>query len=78
MAINALQSASSGLSALNTALDVTANNLANINTTGFKSSRVNYQDLLYLHKLQPGVENAIGDKTPAGVQVGLGVKVAST
>lgn len=78
MAINALQSASSGLSALNTALDVTANNLANINTTGFKSSRVNYQDLLYLHKLQPGVENAIGDKTPTGVQVGLGVKVAST
>jgi flagellar basal-body rod protein FlgG len=78
MAINALQSASSGLSALNTALDVTANNLANINTTGFKSSRVNYQDLLYLQKQQPGVENAIGDKTPAGVQVGLGVKVAST
>ena len=36
MAINALQSASSALSALNTALDVTANNLANINTDGFK------------------------------------------
>lgn len=78
MAINALQSGASGLSALNTALDVTANNLANINTTGFKASRVNYQDLLYLHRAQPGVENAIGDRTPAGVQVGLGVKVAST
>ncbi len=78
MAINALYSSASALSALNTSLDVTANNLANLNTVGFKASRTNFQDLLYLHKLQPGVENAIGDKTPTGIQIGLGTKVSST
>lgn len=78
MAINALQSASSALSALNTALDVTSNNLANLNTTGFKADRVNFQDLLYIERAQPGVENAIGDRTPTGLYVGLGVKVSGT
>ena len=56
MAIIALQSASSGLSALNTQLDVIANNIANVNTPGFKSSRANFQDLLYVERMQPGVE----------------------
>lgn len=78
MAINALQSAASGLSALNTALDVIAHNLANVNTTGFKGSRVNFQDLLYIEKMQPGVENAIGDQRPMGLYVGLGVKASGT
>ncbi len=78
MAIIALQSAASALSALNTALDVTANNLANVNTTGFKSSRANFQDLLYIERAQPGVENANGDQRPIGLYVGLGVKVAGT
>jgi flagellar basal-body rod protein FlgG len=78
MAINALQSASSGLSALNTALDVIANNLANVNTPGFKGSRANFQDLLYLERAQPGVENANGDQRPTGLYVGLGVKVSGT
>lgn len=78
MAILALQSAASGLSALNTALDVTANNLANVNTTGFKSSRVNFQDLLYVERAQPGVENANGDQRPIGLYVGLGTKVSGT
>ncbi len=78
MAINALQSASSGLSALNTALDVTANNLANINTHGFKGSRVNFQDLIYVEKAQPGTLNANQDQRPMGEYVGLGVKVSGT
>jgi len=78
MALTALQSASAALSALNTQLDVTANNLANVNTDGFKASRVNFQDLLYVEKAQPGVENANGDERPTGVYVGLGVKVAGT
>lgn len=78
MAINALQSAASGLSALNTALDVTANNLANINTAGFKASRANFQDLLYVERAQPGMQNAVGDSTPTGLYVGLGVKVSGT
>ena len=78
MAIDALQSAATGLSALNTALDVTANNLANVNTDGFKASRANFQDLLYIEKVPPGVQNSIGDITPTGLFVGLGVKVSGT
>src|SRR5690606_27961342 len=78
MAIIAMQSASTALNALNTSLDVTANNLANINTPGFKASRVNFQDLLYLERQQPGVENANGDQRPTGLYVGLGVKVSGT
>ncbi len=78
MAINALQSSASGLSALNVALDVTANNLANLNTPGFKASRVNFQDLLYIEKAQPGVLNANQDERPIGLYVGLGVKVSGT
>jgi flagellar basal-body rod protein FlgG len=78
MAINALQSGASALSALNTALDVTANNLANVNTPGFKASRVNFQDLLYVEKAQPGVVNANQDQRPIGLYVGLGVKVSGT
>jgi flagellar basal-body rod protein FlgG len=78
MATTALQSASSGLSALNTSLEVIANNLANVNTPGFKASRVNFQDLLYVERQQPGVENASGDQRPLGLYVGLGVKVGAT
>lgn len=78
MAVLALQSAASGLSALNTQLDVIANNLANINTTGFKASRANFQDLMYIERAQPGVENANGDERPTGLYVGLGVKVSGT
>ncbi len=78
MAITALHSASTGLSSLSTELDVIANNLANINTTGFKASRVNFEDLMYQQKQQPGVENANGDLRPAGLYVGLGTKVSNT
>lgn len=78
MAINALQSAASALSALNTSLDVTSNNLANVNTAGFKASRTNFQDLLYIEKVQPGTENALGQRNPTGLFVGLGVKVSGT
>jgi len=78
MAINALQSSASALSALGMRLDVISNNLANANTDGFKASRVNFQDLLYVEKAQPGVENANGDQRPTGIYVGLGVKPSGT
>ena len=78
MAIIALHSAATGLNALETQIDVIANNLANVNTTGFKASRVNFEDLLYQNKAQPGVENANGDKRPTGIHVGLGVQIANT
>jgi flagellar basal-body rod protein FlgG len=78
LAINALQSSASALTALNTALDVSANNLANVNTQGFKASRVNFQDLFYQQKMQPGAKNSIEDQRPMGLYVGLGVKVSGT
>ncbi|NBC10193.1 MAG: flagellar basal-body rod protein FlgG [Planctomycetes bacterium] len=78
MAIVALHSAATGLSALSTEIDVVSNNLANVNTTGFKRSRVNFEDLVYQQKEQPGVENADGSRNSASLQVGLGTKVSNT
>lgn len=78
MAVLALHSASTGLNALSTELDVIANNLANVNTTAFKTQRVNFEDLIYQQKKQPGVENANGDHNPAGLQVGLGTQISNT
>jgi len=78
MATIALHSAATGLSALSTSLDVIANNLANVNTDGFKSSRANFQDLLYQEKAQPGTENANGDQRPTGLYVGLGTRISGT
>jgi len=72
MAVIALHSASTGLNALSTQIDVIANNLANVNNDGFKASRVNFEDLLYQEKAQPG------DRRPTGVYVGLGTRVAGT
>lgn len=78
MALISLQSAASGLTALNTAMDVVSNNLANVNTPGFKSSRANFQDLLYMERNQPGVRNSNNDQRPIGLQVGLGTMVSGT
>jgi flagellar basal-body rod protein FlgG len=78
MAIIALHSAATGLSALSTNIDVIANNLANATNVGFKASRVNFEDLLYEEKAQPGVENSKGDARPAGLYVGLGTQVSNT
>lgn len=78
MAIVALQSSASALSALNTAMDVTANNLANVNTYGYKTSRANFEDLLYVEKSQPGVRDVNNDQRPIGLYVGLGTRVSGT
>jgi len=78
MAVTALHSAATGLNSLSREIDIIANNLANVNTTGFKSLRANFEDLLYEAKEQPGVENALGDRTPAGLFVGLGTRISNT
>jgi flagellar basal-body rod protein FlgG len=78
MAIIALHSAATALTSLETALDVTAHNLANVNTDGFRGSRTNFQDLLYQERAQPGIENANGDQRPTGLYVGLGTRVSGT
>lgn len=78
MAIIALNAAATGLRALSTRIDVVANNLANAETTAFKRSRVNFEDLMYLTLKQPGAENASGEVSPAGIFVGLGTKISNT
>jgi flagellar basal-body rod protein FlgG len=55
-------------------IDVIANNLANISTTGFKKSRTEFQDLIYQTLREPGARSTISTEIPSGIQVGLGVK----
>ena len=78
MAISALYSAATGMKGMDTQLDVIANNLANSGTTGFKSSRVNFEDLLYEERRQPGAMNSLGQRTSTGLFVGLGSRVSNT
>src|SRR3972149_2584262 len=78
MAITALHAAASGMRARDEKLNVVANNLANINTHAFKRSRVNFEDLLYQIKREPGIPNANDEPIPHGILVGTGVKVSGT
>ena len=78
MSIQALQSAATGMSGMETKLDVIANNLANVETTGFKRGRANFEDLFYRHYKMPGAEDTAGQFTPTGISVGLGSRVSST
>lgn len=78
MSVQTLYTAASGMGAMETKLDVIANNLANINTTGFKKDRANFEDLLYRTEVYPGVQDATQTPTAVGTQVGLGVRVTST
>jgi flagellar basal-body rod protein FlgG len=76
--IRAFNTCATGMAAQQTVLDNTANNLANLNTTGFKSSSVEFQDLLYETIRQPGATSTQGLQLPTGLQLGTGVKVAGT
>lgn len=76
--LRAFSTAATGMSAQQMMVDVTANNLANINTNGFKRSQVDFQDLLYIKMRDPGTEVSSGMKTPSGLEVGSGVRAAST
>lgn len=76
--MRALSTGATGMQAMTSQVDIIANNLSNINTTGFKRARALFQDLFYDQLSQPGTLNGLGQKNPAGVQVGLGVRLAST
>ena len=76
--IRALYTAATGMKAQQLYLDNVANNLANINTTGFKRSQVNFQDLLYDKKFIAGSESTQGFEIPSGIQLGGGVRPIST
>lgn len=72
--IRALWSAATGMQGQQLQLDVIANNLSNINTPGFKKSRVDFEDLFYQNIKLPGALTAEGTQVPVGMQVGLGVR----
>ncbi|HOZ46171.1 MAG TPA: flagellar basal-body rod protein FlgG [Candidatus Hydrogenedentes bacterium] len=72
--IRALFTASTGMIAQQMNVDTIANNLANVNTTGFKKSRVNFQDLMYETIKPAGTETTAGTTIPEGIQIGHGVR----
>lgn len=76
--LKAFSTAATGMDAQQTMVDSIANNLANINTNGFKRSQVNFQDLLYLKIRDAGREVASGVIAPSGLEIGSGVRMAST
>jgi len=71
----ALWSAVTGMKAQEMSLDTISNNLANINTTSFKGSRVSFQDMLYSALATPGSQNS-NSEIPVGIQIGHGVRVS--
>ncbi|UCC98599.1 MAG: flagellar basal-body rod protein FlgG [Phycisphaerales bacterium] len=76
--LRAFSTAATGMTGQQTMVDVIANNLANVNTSGFKRSQVNFQNLLYVTMEEPGTEIAPGINSPSGIEIGSGVRVAST
>ncbi len=69
--------AATGMEAQRLNIDVISNNLANVNTNGFKKSRADFQELMYQGIKSPGASSAEGAELPTGIQLGLGVKTAA-
>lgn len=75
--LRALYSAASGMEAIQLNIDNIANNLANVNTTGFKQRRTQFQDLLYQNLVAPGASASSSTEVPTGLQIGLGTRAVS-
>ena len=67
--------AKTGLTAQSTRMTVIANNLANVNTVGFKKDRANFEDLLYQRIVQAGSQADVNAETPTGLMLGTGTRV---
>ncbi|HVS77777.1 MAG TPA: flagellar basal-body rod protein FlgG [Steroidobacteraceae bacterium] len=74
----ALWAAKTGLDAQQTQMSVITNNLANVNTTGFKKDRAVFEDLLYQNESQVGAATSQSTESPSGMSVGTGVRVVAT
>jgi flagellar basal-body rod protein FlgG len=74
----ALWIAKTGLDAQQTRMSVVSNNLANVNTTGFKQDRAVFEDLLYQNVRQSGGQTSQDTELPTGLNVGTGVRVVAT
>ncbi len=70
--------AKTGVEAQQTRMQVISNNLANVNTTGFKKSRANFEDLLYQNVRQVGGQSSQDTQLPSGLNIGTGVRTVST
>jgi flagellar basal-body rod protein FlgG len=73
-----LYSAATGMEAQQLNLNTIANNLANVNTPGFKRSKIEFQDLLYQKPRASGADSGGGNLVPTGIEVGNGSRVAAT
>jgi flagellar basal-body rod protein FlgG len=76
--IRSLWISKTGLDAQQTQMDVIANNLANVSTSGFKRSRAIFEDLLYQNIRQVGAQTSQQSQSPTGLQLGTGVKPVAT
>jgi flagellar basal-body rod protein FlgG len=76
--LRALYTAASGMEAQQLNIDTIAHNLANINTSGFKLRRAQFQDLIYQNIRQAGASNTASTEIPVGLQIGLGTKPVAT
>jgi flagellar basal-body rod protein FlgG len=76
--LRSLYSSASGMQSQQLNLDVISNNLANVNTTGFKKSKIEFQDLLYQTYRAPGSEQGGGNLLPTGMHVGHGTRAVAT
>lgn len=74
----ALWAAKTGLDAQNTRMAVVSNNLANVNTTGFKRTRAVFEDLMYQNVRQVGAQTSQDTRYPTGMYLGTGVRVVAT
>ncbi len=74
--LRSLNTAATGMKAQQTNMDVSANNLANTSTIGFKKSRAEFEDLMYQTLVEPGAATGANSVSPTGVQVGSGVRTA--
>lgn len=75
--MRALWTAASGMQGQQKSIDVVANNLANVNTTGFKRSRADFQDLIYQNLKSTGSPATNATQVPTGIQIGLGSRLAA-
>ncbi|RKX29637.1 MAG: flagellar basal body rod protein FlgG [Candidatus Zixiibacteriota bacterium] len=76
--IKAMRTAASGMVAQQMNVDNIANNLANVNTTGFKRSKIEFQDVLYQNYRKAGTTSALGSEVPTGLAIGYGARASAT
>jgi flagellar basal-body rod protein FlgG len=76
--IRALYSSAAGMQTQQTNLDVISNNLANVNTTGYKKTKAEFQDLLYQNTRGAGADQGNGSLLPTGIQIGHGSQLVAT